>query len=126
MQIEILEDEGEYRRLYNAVFDTPISHIPDVIFICRHSDGRTVGFVAGFWNSDDSFYIQYSGVLPEFQGDGYTRYFDSMLRKDITYDCIIKNTNPKALIVALKVGFIPIGMTQKDNKLYIMVQRGPV
>ena len=124
LKIEILEDGEEYKRLYHAVFNTPNDDIPDVVFVVRHGDGCAVGFMAGFWNSDDHFYIQFSGVLPEFQKHGYSRYFGALLKDDITYDCIIRNDNVAALIIALRVGFIPIGMTLKDKKLYVMIQRG--
>ena len=124
LKIEILEDGEEYKRLYHAVFNTPNDDIPDVVFVVRHGDGCAVGFMAGFWNSDDHFYIQFSGVLPEFQKHGYSRYFSALLKDDITYDAVVRNDNVAALIIALRVGFIQIGMTLKDKKLYVMIQRG--
>jgi len=125
LKIEILKDKEEYKRLYNAVFSIPNDDIPDVVFVVRHGDGCAVGFMAGFWNSHDHFYIQFSGVLPEYQKHGYTKYFNALLKDNITYDAVVKNSNVAALIVALRVGFMPIGVTLKDKKLYVMIQRGP-
>jgi hypothetical protein len=88
MQIEILEDKEEYKRLHELVFKQSDITVPDVVFIGRNSSGRTVGFVSGFWNSDDHFYIQWAGVLPAYQKRGYLRYFSAILKDDVTYDNI--------------------------------------
>jgi hypothetical protein len=124
MQIEILEDKEEYKRLHELVFKQSDITVPDVVFIGRNSSGRTVGFVSGFWNSDDHFYIQWAGVLPAYQKRGYLRYFSAILKDDVTYDMAVRNTNVVTLKTVLSVGFIPIGIIQKDLKLYIQVQRG--
>ena len=125
MDVELLEDEEEYYRIYNAIFSTGANFVPDVVHVVRGDNRCTVGFMAGFWLGSNHFYIQFSGVLPEYQKNGYTRYFGALLNDGVTYDCIIKNTNVAALVVALKNDFIPIGITQKENKeIYIMIQRG--
>ena len=123
MRIELLDDKEEYRRLHELVFGKSDFDVPDVVHVGIRSDGVTVGFVAGFWLATNHFYIQFAGVLPEHQKHGHLRYLNSVLKDDITYDLMVRNTNTVALGMVLKVGFIPIGCIMKDNNLYVQVQR---
>jgi hypothetical protein len=125
MRIELLDDKEEYKRLHKLVFGRSDIDVPDVVHVGVRSDGVTVGFVAGFWLANNHFYIQWAGVLPEYQKRGHLRYFKSTLKDDATYDMAIRNDNLVTLKTVLSVGFIPIGCIMKENKLYIQVQRGP-
>ena len=123
MKVEILNNEEEYKRIHELVFNRTDIRVPPVVIVGRNNDGNIVAFVSGFWNSDDSFYIQYSGVLPEYQKGGYLRYLVSIFDPHVTYDAAIENTNAIALKTALSVGFLPIGIIYQENKLFVQLKR---
>ena len=123
LKIENLEDQEEYKRIHGTVFNEPIHDIPKVVVVGRNESGSIVGFVSGFWLSHDSFYIQYSGIMPEFQGNGYSAQLSQILHENITYNLAIRNDNTAAFITTLKLGFIPIGVILKDNKLFVQLKR---
>lgn len=85
MRIEILNDSEEYKRLHELVFGRLEHDIPQVVKVGYSDSGDAVAFVAGFWISDDHFYIQYAGVLPEYQKRGFLRYFSAVLMSGVTY-----------------------------------------
>ena len=121
--LETLNDAREYARLHELVFNQPPPIIPAVVTVGRNDRGDIVGFVSGFWNSDDGFYIQWVGLLPEYQRSGYLRYYRLLLSDSVTYDTAVRNTNIVALKTTLSIGFIPIGVIQQDNKLYVQLKR---
>ena len=108
--IEDLKDHTKYLELHQKVFGniTGIT-MPDIIYLCKTDDKITFGFVSGHRAYDNSFYIQYAGILPEFRKKGYIRYFKAMLEDNMDYMTATENTNVPAMKTLMAVGFLPIG-----------------
>lgn len=118
MKHEAITDPKTFALMYEAVFGVPYTHVkvPEVIMMATDDNESVVGFMSGFWNYDDSFYIQYAGVVPEYRKKGYTQYIKEMLEDGINYICVTENDNVPAMTTLLKVGFIPIGMRQGGKR----------
>lgn len=125
MQIEVLENEAEYKQLHRRVFGKTVDK-PPVVYVGRGGSGDAVAFVAGFWNTDDHFYIQYAGVVPEYQKRGYLRYLASIFQNDIEYSMSVVNTNIDALRIALSVGFVPVGFYLRGDTYFVQLERGKI
>ena len=123
MILEPLQDEKEYRRIHELVFNTTPEPLPQHVIVGRNSDRDIVGFISGFWNSNDSFYIQWAGVLPAYQKGAYLRHFGQILDPNTTYDMAVENTNTVTIKLVLSVGFIPIGVILQGNKLFVQLKR---
>jgi hypothetical protein len=121
--IETLHDEEEYRRIHGLLFNQPLEKVPPVVQVGRNDTGAIVAFVSGFWIESNHFYIQFSGVLPEYQKAGYLRYLGCVLENNITYDLAIENVNTVAIKIALSVGFVPIGFIKRGNKSFVQLER---
>lgn len=123
MIFEALNDEEEYKRLHGLVFHTTPDAVPPVVTVGRNNRRDIVGFISGFWTSDDSFYIKWAGVLPEYQKGAYLRNFKSLLDPEITYDLAVKNTNTVTLKLVLSLGFIPMGTIYENDNLFVQLKR---
>ena len=112
MKHETITDRETFALMYEAVFGVPYTKekTPDVVMMASDDNSSVVGFLSGFWNYDDSFYIQYAGVVPEFRKKGYAQYLNQMLEDGINYICVTENDNVPAMTTLIKIGFIPIGM----------------
>lgn len=117
MIIEELKDYSKYHELCKEILGITVTEIPDIIIIAKTDDKNIVAFLSGYISYDNSFYIQYAGVLPEYQKKGLTkRYFSSMLDKNITYITIVRNTFIVMMKLLLSMGFIPFGCRYDDKK----------
>ena len=123
MKVEQLNDDDEYRRIHGLVFNRTDFDIPKVVFVGRNDAENIVAFISGFWNSYDHFYIQFSGILPEYQKSGILRYLGCVLNNNICYEVAIENANTVALKTALSVGFIPVGGIVQDDKYFVQLKR---
>ena len=123
MDIETLKDEAEYKKLHKRIFGTTVDK-PPVVYVGRKHSGDAVAFVAGFWNTDDHFYIQYAGVVPEHQRHGYIRYLSTILDHNVEYSMSVKNTNIQAIKIALSVGFVPVGFYLRHDTYFVQLERG--
>ena len=123
MKVEILQDDEEYRRIHGLVFNRTDFDVPAVVFVGRNDDGNIVAFISGFWINGDHFYIQFSGVLPEYQKGGYVRYLGGILKDTVCYELSIENINLIALKIALSVNFVPVGMIKQDDKWFVQMKR---
>ena len=123
MKLEILNDPQEYRRIHQRVFNRTDFKVPPVVIVGRNDNGDIVGFISGFWNNDDSFYIQFAGVLPEYQKGPYLRYLSNCLDNNTNYDMAVENTNTVTLKTVLSIGFIPIGYMSQEDKNFVMLKR---
>jgi ribosomal protein S18 acetylase RimI-like enzyme len=118
MKHETISDPKTFKLMYEAVFGVPYTHdkVPEIIMMATDDNSSVVGFMSGFWNYDDSFYIQYAGVVPEYRKKGYTQYLNQMLEDGINYICVTENDNVPAMTTLLKIGFIPIGIRQGGKR----------
>lgn len=112
MKSEPLTDPKMFSLMYEAVFGVPYTRekVPDVIEVATDDNESIIGFMSGFWNYDDSFYIQYSGVVPEYRNKGYSQYMKQMLKDGVTYICVTENDNVPAMRTLLTIGFVPFGI----------------
>lgn len=126
MIIETLKDHQEYLNLHYQVFgETQNITVPDIVQIGRKDNGDTVGFLSGYTAHDNSFYIQYAGIMPEFRKKGYIRHFKLMLNDNTDYITATENTNTAAMKTLIAVGFLPIGGRYgSDLKYYVEWARG--
>jgi ribosomal protein S18 acetylase RimI-like enzyme len=111
MIIETLKDHNQYLDLHRQVFGDNIVNVtvPDIVQIVKKDDGEIIGFLSGYEAHDNSFYIQYAGILPEFRKKGFIRHFKSMLSDNTAYITATENTNITAMKTLMAVGFLPIG-----------------
>jgi len=110
MKVEILKDHEKYLELHYQVFgETPNVTVPDIVYICKADNGDTFGFLSGYKAHDNSFYIQYAGIMPEYRNKGYVRYFKLMLNSNMSYITAVENSNIVAMKTLMSVGFLPIG-----------------
>lgn len=118
MKHEAVTDRKTFTLMYEAVFGVPYQHdkIPEIVMMATDDNSSVVGFMSGFWNYDESFYIQYAGVTPEHRKNGYAQYLNEMLDDSINYICVTENDNVPAMTTLLKIGFIPIGMRQGGKR----------
>ena len=112
MKHESVHDLELFSKLDEAEFgvDCPSEKMPDLVEMATDDNGSIIGFIAGHWNYDDSFYIQFAGVVPEHRNNGYTAYLKQMLKSGVSYICVTENTNVAAMRTLLTIGFLPIGM----------------
>lgn len=113
MKHETLIDPKMFGLMYQAVFGVPytLEIVPPVVEVVTEADS-IVGFMAGHWNYDGSFYIQYSGVVPEHRKKGYAHYLKELLDDKTDYVCVTENTNIGAMKTLLDLAFIPMGVRQ--------------
>jgi hypothetical protein len=124
-KIVLLENKDIYPKLFKEVFGKECRDIPEVVKVAKTKGGVTIGFLAGHWELDGTFYIEYSGVLPEFRNKGWVRYIKLMLDPCINYLTAVENTNIVTGKTLYSLGFIPIGSRYHDNTFYIeWVRRG--
>ena len=110
MIIEILKDHAKYLELHYQVFgESKKVTIPDIVQVIKKDNGDVVGFLSGYIAHDDSFYIQYAGIMPEFRKKGFIRHFKTMLDDNISYITATENTNTAAMKTLMVTGFLPIG-----------------
>ncbi|MGB2828059.1 MAG: GNAT family N-acetyltransferase [Dehalococcoidales bacterium] len=121
MKIEAFKDYDKFTELCKEVLGITVTTIPDIIIVAKTDNGNIAAFLSGYISYDNSFYIQYAGVLPEYQKKGLTRsYFTAMLDKDITYITIVENTHIVMMKLLLAMKFIPFGCRHStDNNFYI-------
>jgi hypothetical protein len=117
MIVEELKDRDIYLKLCEKIIGIqPPYEPPDIVIVAKSDDGIIKAFLSGYISYDNSFYIQYGGMLPEYQGKGITkRCFLSMLDSDITYVIAVDNTHTAMMQLLLSIGFIPFG-SRYDNK----------
>ena len=108
--IEDLKDKRHFLELHQQVFGVMKDIItPDIIKLIKKDNGDTVGFLSGYMAYDNSFYIQYAGIMPEFRNKGFIRHFKSMLEDNVSYITATENTNTAAMKTLMVTGFLPIG-----------------
>ena len=122
MKIEPLKNRADYPALHNLVFGFE-AEAPKVITVLKTDNYDTVGFLSGFWLETGVFYIEYAGVLPEYQLKGYLKYISKMLNAETTYITAVENINVVAIKTLLSIGFIPMGFNMKGGKAFIELQR---
>ena len=123
MIIETLEDPQEYAKIHETVFGKQPQEIPQECIVGRRVDRTIVAFISGFWLAHNHFYIQWGGVLPEYQGVGYLRHLSDILHDHIEYDMVVQNTNSVMIRTMLKLGFTIIGVMIQQDKLYVQLKR---
>ena len=126
MIIEALNDHEKYLDLHRQVFgETQNVTVPDIVKVIKKDNGDTIGFLSGYKAHDNSFYIQYAGIMPEFRKKGYIRHFKMMLNGNTDYITATENTNIPAMKTLMAVGFLPIGGRYGgDLKYYVEWARG--
>ena len=121
MKVEALKDHGRFLELCKEVLGITVITTPDIVIVAKTDNGNIAAFLSGYISYDNSFYIQYAGVLPKYQKKGLTRrYFSAMLDERITYITIVKNTHIVMMKLLLAMKFIPFGCRHStDNDFYI-------
>ena len=118
MEMNILKDNDLYRSLHKTVFGTDDVKVPEIVYLAKNNDNVTFGFISGHWNFDGSFYIEYAGILPEFQKKGYLRYLKQMLFPNVSYITATHNDNAIAQKALLTMGFRVIGC-RYDGQFFV-------
>jgi hypothetical protein len=112
-----------YKWLHGRIFgSTDGLIIPSEVFVAQKDNGDTFGVVSGHWNFDKSFYIQYAGILPEYQKGAYLRHINAILKNiGKSFITVTANTNIPAMKTLLAIGFVPIGTRTdvKDGTFYV-------
>ena len=106
--------EALYPLLYSQVFKVADpAHQPAFVYIGRRED-EYVGFVAAYAHNLETVYIQYAGMLPEFQGypalPFFKQAFEAIHEEYRFILTVIENTNVRALKGAMTFGFRVIGI----------------
>ena len=70
--MKIVETKRDYPVYYEKVFGAEPSATPKQVFIIEN-EKCVIGFVSGHRNFDGLFYIEYAGILPDFQKGFYLR-----------------------------------------------------
>ena len=132
--LDLKTEIGVYEDLFKECFKyEDRSSIPALVMVEEHSD-IPYAFVSGYWQNSATFYIQYSGVLPAYQGrllpKGLVRKFCKKLHADYGnnwFMAMAENNNIPAIKALLGTRFQIIGVrqTQPDKKLLVEFLRGP-
>ena len=110
------EIQTEYPGLFTKVFGKPPTlPLPPIVAITKGKEG----FLSGYWHGSQTFYIQYCGVMPEYQGKDFGTGY---LKEGLGY--IVENLNAKffvtytpnwntpAMKVLINCGFYVFGIRQ--------------
>ena len=84
MPSKLLKNKDIYPKLHREVFGKDVE-TPEVVIVHKNQSGEIVGFVSGHWELDGTFYIEFAGVLPEYQNKGYLRYIKKILDPCVNY-----------------------------------------
>lgn len=118
MKHEVLVNADIYKTLHKQVFGSDDCKIPEVVYIAKTDDDVIFGFISGNWNFDGSFYIEYAGILPEFQKKGYLRHFKKMLLPGVNYITVTHRDNVESQKTLLSMSFKIIGC-RFDGEFYV-------
>ena len=113
------KEKNNYPELFRQIFNKECKEIPAVVNYGFRKDGTPTGFLAGHWELEDTFYIEYAGILPEFQKKGWVRYIKKLIDPCINYLTAVENTNVETGRILYAIGFIPIGCRYHDDTFYI-------
>ena len=108
-----------YPELFKRIFLKDCKDIPEVVEYGKTKDGEITGFLAGHWELTGTFYIEYAGILPEYQKKGWARYSRKLIDPCVNYLTAVKNTNVETGRILYAMGFIPIGCRHHDDSFYI-------
>ena len=90
-------------------------------FVFNNEAGEPVGFSAGKLTDGQTFFMEWSGILPAYQRRGlYSRFLDSLIPylQALGIERVTSNhmgTNRPVLIAKLKAGFIITGVTLDER-----------
>lgn len=108
-----------YSELFKEIFNKDCKEIPEVVKYGITKDGEKTGFLAGHWELDGTFYIEYAGILPEYQKKGHLRYLKHIIDPCVNYLTAVENTNVMTGKILYSIGFIPVGSRYHDDTFYI-------
>jgi len=117
MKIRELKDKEIYPQLHMHVFGTVVE-APETVII-GESHGEIIGFLSGHWELNGTFYIEFAGILPEFQNKGYLRYLKKILDPCVNYLMAVRHDNVVTGKTLYSVGFMPVGSRYHDDTFYI-------
>lgn len=120
--MKIIEDRTGYHAYHKQVFGVEPDRVPEKIFLAKKE--TVVGFVAGHKNFSGEFYIEYAGVLPEYQKLGYLRYISSILNHiGGPFITAVDNENKETVKILISLDFRIIGFRTISNRSYIEFAR---
>ncbi len=109
-----------YPKMYKSIFGKKTRMIPQYMVIAGTIEDPR-GYICGSWMTENKFYLQDSGVMPEYQKRGkIIRHFNIMLQrfngKKIFANTRNDNTEPMQILLA--TGFKPVGCKIGENKVF--------
>ena len=118
-------DPAVYPIYFENIFGHKPSRVPDEVYVVENDNGEAVGFVAGHFTFDESFYIEFAGILKQFQKGPFLRYLEFVLDSIKTSFITATEThNTVTMKILIKMNFIPIGFRTAGDKSYVEWMRG--
>lgn len=110
-----------YPDLHKKVFNTEPRMSPSEVLVVGDLDDP-IGYIAGSFTNDGSFYIQDSGIIPNRRKKGWLRYFNVLMNyfKDVKVFCETHNDNIASMKTLLNAGFIPIGCSTGRDGVFLI------
>lgn len=114
---------NQFWDIYEMVFgykDTAL--YPPVIVLARNDKMELIGFLAGYYHDQNTFYIQATGVLPKYRNKAMPRFFKGIMdyvlgETNIKYIiCLINADDNHVLRIVLKDQFHIMGVRQTTKK----------
>ena len=100
-------------------------HIPEIVDVAEYKNS-IIGFASGRLYNKDTWYAQFGGVYDKYRSIGLAeKLWKTHFKRienlyDIKYITLrTENTNIPAFYMNIKTGFIPVGMSVSNGKMYI-------
>ena len=129
--IEFLDQEQIktiFPTLYKDCYGSNAPKNPPPVMLVRKVAGKTIGFSAGYYKNDETFYVSSTGMIPEFRTKkGATacnkRFGEIYKAMGVKYLAgVIENTNKRAIFTALLSGYLIVGTRySSDGKVYVII-----
>jgi len=110
-----------YPKIYREVFGEEYRVLPHNLIVTG-SLKDPIGYMCGFWMSENKFYIQDAGVLPKHRNKGLLRQFHHIVEsiKGCKLYTMTSNQNVISMKTLLSSGFKPVGSRiGEDSVFYI-------